>query len=114
MQSKKEGPGDFWDTTNEISVLCEVKHSRNMASRFYGNSAKDDIVDLSAYPGRAQNRVFLFFDWWPKYRNKSKRYLAHKDRLKRRVLPSIKNPVDIIYVPRKGELERETFFPRKH
>jgi hypothetical protein len=30
MQSKRKGPGNYWDSENPISVLCEVKHSKNM------------------------------------------------------------------------------------
>lgn len=110
MQSKKPGPGDFWDTANSLSVLCEIKHSRNMVSRFYTwkHGAKD-ILKLSEYPGEVHKRILLFFEWWPFDSKGSERYPELKAKLEKEVASKLKRTVEVVYIPREGELRKETF-----
>ena len=102
-QSKAEGPGNYWDTENDISVLCEVKHSKNESSNFFAESnGADDVQALSQYPGSVERRVFLFFDWWPIDGNQSHRYERHRDRLIENV-GTVSEPVDVIFLSRIGD-----------
>lgn len=109
MQSKAEGPGNYCDSSNRISVLCEIKHSKNESDNFYAeNGGVGDIIALSQYPDEAEHRVFLFFDWWPRYKRGDERYERHWPKLKKNVKGELDQPVETVYLPRTGELRRET------
>ncbi|WP_372480050.1 hypothetical protein ACAH01_01750 [Halomicrobium sp. HM KBTZ05] len=102
-QSKQEGPGNYWDTENELSILCEIKHSKNETSNFYSSSkGADDIEALAQYPGIVERRVFLFIDWWPIDGNGNHRFQQHKERLLDNVGETVV-PVDVIYLSRAGD-----------
>jgi hypothetical protein len=107
-QSKKEGPGNYWDLQNDIAVLCEAKHSKNEASNFYAPSqGADDVRALARYPGQVGRRVFVFFDWWPVDGNGHRRYSDHRERLLENV-GAVANPVDVVYLSRTGDHHRFT------
>jgi hypothetical protein len=107
-RSKDEGPGNYWDTENEISILCEIKHSKNESSNFYGaTQGADDVRALANYPGEVDQRVFLFLDWWPIDGNGRQRYQNHHDRLSDEV-EALPRPVDIIYISLHGDIRRAT------
>jgi len=113
MHSKRDGPGDYWDTENDLSVLCEVKHSRNMGSRFYSDSSVDDIVGLSKNPAEIDERIFLFFDWWPYNKNKNKQYDERRKKLENKLRDKkdkFQKNVEVIYVPRFGD-RKTTNYP---
>jgi hypothetical protein len=102
-QSKAEGPGNYWDTETELSVLCEIKHSKNESANFYAASqGADDVRALAQYPGEVARRVFLFVDWWPVDGNGTRRYETHRNRLLDTVA-DLPRPVDVIYSPRRGD-----------
>jgi hypothetical protein len=102
-QSKAEGPGNYWDTETELSVLCEIKHSKNESSNFYAASqGADDVRALAQYPGEVARRVFLFVDWWPVDGNGTRRYDKHRDQLLDNV-GKLSNRVDVVYLPRRGK-----------
>lgn len=106
MQSKEEGPGNYMDTENRLSVLCEIKHSMNMSSQFYSKSTGTrDVLALSRYPGEVKKRVYLFLDWWPEYKRGEKRFSTHWQKLKKNTRGRLDNPVDVIYAPRNGEIK---------
>jgi len=105
MQSKEEGPGNYMDTENNISVLCEIKHSKNMSSQFYSESAGTrDVIALSRYPGGVKERVYLFLDWWPKYKRGKERFDTHWQKLKKNTRGRLDNPVDVLYISRLGKV----------
>jgi hypothetical protein len=107
-QSKEEGPGNYWDTENELSILCEIKHSKNESSNFYSQTqGADDVHALAHYPGEVDRRVFLFLDWWPVDGHGRQRYQRHHERLSDEV-GALPTPVDIIYIPRHGDIRRTT------
>lgn len=108
MQSKKPGPGDFWDINNDISVLCEVKHSRNMVSRFYTKKyGVRDVTSLAEFPGNVHKRVFVFLDWWPKDHRENEKYGSRLKNLKKYLPKKLSNPVEVVYIPRMGKVNRE-------
>lgn len=49
--------------------------------------------------------LFLFFDWWPTDSCGDKQYAVRMDKLRRNV-KKIKRSVDVVYVPRVGEIRR--------
>ena len=109
MQSKAEGPGNYCDSSNRVSVLCEIKHSKNESDNLYAeNGGAGDIIALSQYPGEVEHRVFVFLDWWPRYKRGDKRYERHFGKLAENVEGELDQPVETVYVPRTGELRRET------
>lgn len=108
MQSKKPGPSNHWDTQNEISLLCEIKHSRNMVNRFYSSKqGAKDVKALSEHPSDIEKRAFLFFDWWPKDYYGNWKFEDRFGKLKERI-KSLDNPIDIIYLPREGSKQEKT------
>lgn len=99
-QSKAMGPGDFWDEKNEISIICEIKHSRNMSNRFYSDKyGAKDVLKLSKLQVETEKRVFLFFDWWPIYKNGKERFQSHIEKLQKN-LNDLNKAVTLFYVPR--------------
>jgi hypothetical protein len=109
MQSKEEGPGNYLDVTNRLSVLCEVKHSKNESSNFYSpKKGARDVRALSQYPGEVGKRVFLFVDWWPCYENGNERYEKHEPRLRENVV-DLRHPVETVYLDRNGRVERTRY-----
>lgn len=108
MQSKRKGPGNYWDTQNSISVLCEVKHSKNMTlgGIYSGDTGlhKKDIRALTTFPGTVDRRVFLFADWWPETYDGENRKNAFFERLEEDI-DELTHPVDVIYFPRTGDAE---------
>ena len=108
MQSKEEGPGNYMDTENHLSVLCEIKHSKNMSSQFYSESAGTrDVIALSRYPGEVDKRVYLFLDWWPEYKSGEERFGTHWQKLKENTHGRLDNPVDVLYVSRHGKVNEQ-------
>lgn len=109
MQSKRMGPGNYWDVHNDISVLCEVKHSKNETlSMIFGGDAglpAKDLKALSDFPGQVENRVLLFFDWWPKTGQGEDRFEDFRQELTDSSYHE-GHPVDLLYIPRKGSIER--------
>jgi hypothetical protein len=109
MQSKEEGPGNYMDAENYISVLCEIKHSKNMSSQFYSESAGTrDVIALSRYPGEVGKRVYLFLDWWPEYKRGEERFGTHWQKLKENTHGRLDNPVDVMYVSRHGKVKERS------
>lgn len=105
MQSKREGPGNYCDTTSELSVLCEFKHSKNESSNFYApKKGADDIRALATYPGRVGTRAFVFLDWWPRDGNGNYRYDRHEQRLRENI-GNLPNEVKVQYIDRAGRIE---------
>lgn len=111
MQSKEEGPGNYMDTENHLSVLCEIKHSKNMSSQFYSESAGTrDVIALSRYPGEVVKRAYLFLDWWPEYKRGEERFDTHWQKLKENTDGRLDNPVDVLYVSRHGKVNEQKLF----
>lgn len=109
MQSKRRGPGNYWDTDNDISVLCEVKHSKNetLSMIFGGDTGlpAKDLKALSDYPGPVQSRVLVFFDWWSTDADGNARFDEFHEQL-RDTGYHTGHSVDVLYVPRTGSLRR--------
>lgn len=104
MQGKKEGIGNFIDLNEStVSVLCEIKHSMNMSGRLRSGGEKD-IQALAEFPGEVSRRYFLFMDWWP--RDGYGKLTLEKDiRNLRERLDELDHRVDLVYLPRDGQLE---------
>ncbi|NGM71384.1 hypothetical protein G6M89_20710 [Natronolimnobius sp. AArcel1] len=104
LQSKRTGPSNYFDSGNEISVLAEVKHSKNLSGNDFYSQEKgiSDIVALSEFPGEVHERTFLFFDWWPEYQDGTERFSKYKSKLLAQ-LPTLSSPVTIRYLPRIGD-----------
>jgi len=107
MQSKRPGPGDHWDVDNDLTMLCEVKHSRNMTNRLYADKyGARDVEALSEYPGSVDHRIFLFVDWWPKNKNGDEQLTKRIDKLRKNV-SDLDHSVTVVYIPRCGEVHHE-------
>lgn len=65
-QSKFEGFGEYFDTQNHLSILCELKHSKNYRNSSFGSGWEDDLDRLANYPGEVTLRAFVFMDVWPR------------------------------------------------
>jgi hypothetical protein len=102
MQSKRTGPSNVWDTENEVSVLCEVKHSKNGSIEF--DKLTKDVTTLASLPCAVGRRVLLFVDWWPTYHNGDSR-LERVDEWAQTLSTEDgrSNPVTVEYLPRGGE-----------
>jgi hypothetical protein len=107
-QSKAEGPGNYWDTESSVSVICEIKHSKNESSNFYApGKGADDVRALANFPGNAGKRVFLFMDWWPVDGNGRHRFEPHRQRLVENV-GNLPEPVEVVYLSRLGDCQSFT------
>lgn len=109
MQSKEEGPGNYLDVTNNLSVLCEIKHSKNESSNFYSTKqGARDVRALSQFPGEVGKRVFLFIDWWPRDGYGNERYEKHEQKLRENAV-DLCHPVETVYLDRNGRIERTEY-----
>ena len=106
MQSKRTGPSNYCDSGNQLSVLAEIKHSKNLSGGDFYHESKgvSDIVALSTFPGEVDRRQFIFFDWWPEYQNGERRYDTYFEKLIEN-LPELDEPVQVDYIPRSGDWE---------
>jgi hypothetical protein len=66
QQSKYEGFGEYFDTQNRLSVLSELKHSKNYRNSSFASGWEDDLYRLANYPGEVDLRAFVFMDVWPR------------------------------------------------
>jgi len=103
MQGKKEGIGNFIDLNEStVSVLCEIKHSMNMSGRLR-SGGETDIEALAEFPGEVGGRYFLFMDWWPRDGYGNPTFEKDIQQLRDR-LGELDRQVDVVYLPRDGEL----------
>lgn len=104
MQGKREGIGNLIDIDGTtLSVLCEIKHSRNMSGRFR-SGGRTDIQALSEFPGEVAGRYFVFLDWWPRDAYGTRMFEEDRRRLEEELGP-LDTPVDVVYLPREGDLQ---------
>jgi hypothetical protein len=119
LQAKAEGPGELFELPAPISVICEIKHSKNTASSaLYGSSgAAEDVSRLSKLPTDGETyRVMVLVDWWPrngdghwrydKTNKFSDGYLGELEDNAREL--GLDNPVKVVYIPRfskPGEID---------
>jgi hypothetical protein len=108
MQSKHTGPSNYLSTENDISVLIEIKHSKNGSGTdfYHEDRGAADILALSNYPGSVNERAYIFFDWWPEYHSGERRYGKYLDKVQSNI-SGMENVVHLYYIPRFGEPEHE-------
>lgn len=106
MQSKRTGPSNYWDTSNDLSILLELKHSKNgtISGMGFIKNIASDLWALADYPGRVEHRAFLLVDWWPEDYRGNRRFPQFKDAITTEI-DSLPQPVTVTYLPRDGEQE---------
>lgn len=102
MQGKKQGVGNFVDTSTPVSILCEIKHSRNESTQLR-DGAEEDIQALAEYPGEAATRYFVFLDWWPRDGYGNQTFQSDMNKIRER-LSDVDN-TRIAYLPRRGDMQ---------